>query len=126
MTTRSALNQAAVTLASHHGLTLQNKDALDLWEGPKVKGYFRLAWFLIDKDGQDWGSIVLRCGGGYGAGLGKSYYQGHVTMARKDGTLDGYVGHTLVGSWDYPFDGAESAKATRREFVRWAKNYKAT
>lgn len=119
--TRRNLDKAAAKVAGHLGLKLRDPSVhlLDA-DKPKIAGYFTMRWRLVDPHGVPWGVITLSCEGGYGADpTGTGWFKGYVDVRRLD-DVPTNLGGTLVGQWDFPLQGRESAKHTRIRFIRWA------
>jgi hypothetical protein len=129
MTSRAALNQAATRVAEQYGWRLRdrqprdsNKEQLREVGTRSPAGYFRLTWLLVDSQGLYQADLILECEGGYGAGAGKGWFAGHVSLVSKAGNM--LEIKKLVRQWDYPCEGARSAKETRSRFVTWAETFK--
>lgn len=118
------LNAAAALVAEKLNLRLKSPQPMDLMEDAPIRGYIRLNWALETPDGQAWGSLSLRCEGGYGAGRekGPGWFKSWVDVSREGGFA--VLGATLVDQWDYPNDPRASAKHTRIRFVEWANALK--
>lgn len=116
------LNAAAATVAQKLGLRLTTPQALNLHEEAPIVGYLKLRWFLENAQGNPWGSLTLKCEGGYGAGRGKGpgWFKGSVEVLREGHGLP-VLSEVLVSQWDYPNDGRASVKHTRLGMVAWAK-----
>lgn len=125
--TRKQLSAAAALVAEKLNLQLKSPQPMNLMEDAPVTGYIRLVWVLETPDGQPWGSLSLRCEGGYG-GYGQrgkkdsSWFKSWVDVSSEGGYT--VLGATLVEQWDYPNDPRASAKHTRIRFVEWANALK--
>ncbi len=125
--TAKQLNVAAALVAEKLNLRLKSPQPMDLMEDAPIRGYIRLIWALETPDGQPWGSLSLRCEGGYG-GYGQrgkkdsSWFKSWVDVSSEGGYT--VLGATLVEQWDYPNDPRASAKHTRIRFVEWANALK--
>lgn len=117
-----SLSRSAKQLATKLGVQLQDIKPLSRrdGDGPRPQGYLHLTWRLVDRTGSPWGSLILTCEGGYGAGSGKAWFKGEVQLLAPKGQ-DAY--ERLVHQWDFPCDGRESAKQTRIRFVRWVERF---
>ena len=118
--TAKQLNVAAALVAEKLNLRLKSPQPMDLMEDAPIRGYIRLIWALETPDGQPWGSLSLRCEGGYGAGRerGPGWFKSWADVSSEGGYT--VLGATLVSQWDYPNDPRASAKHTRIRFVEWA------